>query len=148
MAPIVHGLVLIISGHINNLYNTTFHAMVLKGGMTPTAAELELKGTLSADKNEILFSRFGINYNNEAEMYKKGSVVYREVCHLAQLNVPPAHEKQYTASEWTPIEGKELSKTQQEKRKKKAQKAEIVVRHVDIIKDNFWVDRPWLLQDG
>lgn len=41
-------------------------------------AELN-KGTLSADKNEILFSRFGINYNNEPDMYKKGSVLFREV---------------------------------------------------------------------
>jgi hypothetical protein len=41
-----------------------------------------LKGTLSSDKNEILFKRFGINYNNEEEIYKKGSVVYRQVCHI------------------------------------------------------------------
>lgn len=26
-----------------------------------------------------MFSRFGINYNNELEVYKKGSVVFREV---------------------------------------------------------------------
>lgn len=38
------------------------------------------KGTLAADKNELLFSRFGINYNNEPEMYRKGSVVFRDVC--------------------------------------------------------------------
>lgn len=34
---------------------------------------------MSSDKNEILFQRFGINYNNEPEMFKKGSVVYRQV---------------------------------------------------------------------
>lgn len=39
------------------------------------------QGTLAADKNEILFSRFAINYNNEPEMYKKGSVVFRDVCY-------------------------------------------------------------------
>ena len=54
--------------------------MVLRGGMSTTDAELELKGTLAADKNEILFSRFGINYNNEPEVYKKGTVIYRDVC--------------------------------------------------------------------
>jgi tRNA(His) 5'-end guanylyltransferase len=37
------------------------------------------KGSLAADKNEILFSRFKINYNNEPEIYKKGSVVFRDV---------------------------------------------------------------------
>lgn len=71
--------------------------MVLQGGMSNTDAEQELKvgyhstktpgyrqliscqGTVSADKNEILFKRFGINYNNELEIYKKGSVLYRQV---------------------------------------------------------------------
>lgn len=37
------------------------------------------QGTFSADKNEILFSRFGINYNNEPEVFKKGSILYRDV---------------------------------------------------------------------
>lgn len=92
-----------VVGHINNLYNTTFWAMVQQGGMSNTDAEQELKvqpllskcgarvrlknvwfidvsqGTVSADKNEILFKRFGINYNNEEEIYKKGSVLYRQV---------------------------------------------------------------------
>lgn len=36
---------------------------------------------MASDKNEILFSRFGINYNNEPEIFKKGSVVFRDVCH-------------------------------------------------------------------
>lgn len=40
---------------------------------------------MSGDKNEILFSRFQINYNNEPEMYKKGSVVFRDVSSLALL---------------------------------------------------------------
>lgn len=34
---------------------------------------------MSSDKNELLFSKFHINYNNEPEMYKKGSVVFRDV---------------------------------------------------------------------
>jgi len=37
------------------------------------------QGSLAADKNEILFSRFKLNYNNEPEIYKKGSVVFRDV---------------------------------------------------------------------
>ena len=40
---------------------------------------MRIKGSLAADKNEILFSKFKINYNNEAEIYKKGSVVFRDV---------------------------------------------------------------------
>jgi len=34
---------------------------------------------LAAQKNDILFERFEINYNNEPEMFRKGSVIYREV---------------------------------------------------------------------
>lgn len=40
---------------------------------------IEGQGSVSADKNEILFSKFGINYNNEPEIYKKGSVIFRDV---------------------------------------------------------------------
>lgn len=65
--------------HVNNLYNTTFWALVLKGGMKEREAERRLQKTIAADKNEILFSDFGINYNSEDEMYRKGSVVYRDV---------------------------------------------------------------------
>lgn len=50
--------------------------------MDNRAAEELLAGTVSGDKNEILFSRFHINYNNEPEMYKKGSVVFRDVSSL------------------------------------------------------------------
>ena len=32
---------------------------------------------MSKDKNERLFSEFGINYNNEPEQFKRGSVVIR-----------------------------------------------------------------------
>ncbi|KAF2150638.1 tRNAHis guanylyltransferase [Myriangium duriaei CBS 260.36] len=115
--------------HINNLYNTTFWAMVLQGGQSGTEAELELKGTLAADKNEILFKRFGINYNNELEVYKKGSVVYRDL----SSSIPSAEEPQ--------------SRTQADKERKKKQKATLMVEHVDIIKDAFWEARPWLLAE-
>lgn len=63
--------------HVNNLFNTTFWALV-DGGMTGTEAEKRLKGTLSADKNEILFSEFGINYNDEDPMFRKGTVLIRK----------------------------------------------------------------------
>lgn len=65
--------------HINNLYNTTFWSLVQLGGLDNKEAEKTLAGTLAADKNEILFSRFKINYNNEPEIFKKGSVVFRDV---------------------------------------------------------------------
>jgi tRNA(His) guanylyltransferase len=71
--------------HINNLYNTTFWALIQLGGIDPTEAEKTLKGTYAADKNEIMFSKFAINYNNEPEMYKKGSVVFRDVSVLGTV---------------------------------------------------------------
>ncbi|OAL54041.1 Thg1-domain-containing protein [Pyrenochaeta sp. DS3sAY3a] len=64
--------------HINNLYNTTFWALVQQGGMGPREAEQRLSGSVSSDKNEILFKEFGINYNNEPECFKKGTVLYRD----------------------------------------------------------------------
>ncbi|KAJ4982977.1 tRNA guanylyltransferase [Stagonosporopsis vannaccii] len=64
--------------HINNLYNTTFWTLVQQGGMGPQEAEQRLSGTVSADKNEILFKEFGINYNNEPECFKKGTILYRD----------------------------------------------------------------------
>lgn len=128
--------------------------MVNKGNMSPTAAEEELKGTVAADKNEILFSRFGINYNNEPEMFRKGSVVFRE---YALVN--PSRQQDVKAD--GDLEGgksissnerdgfgerahEAVSKTQAEKMKKLRRRAKVVVRHVDIIKDEFWVQRPWL----
>lgn len=64
--------------HINNLYNTTFWALVLKGGLTPKEAEEKIRHTLAKDKNEILFSSFGVNYNNEPEVFRKGTTIFRK----------------------------------------------------------------------
>lgn len=47
--------------------------------MAATEAEQRLKGTVAGDKNEILFSQFGINYNDEELMFRKGSVLSRRV---------------------------------------------------------------------
>lgn len=45
------------------------------------------------------------------------------------------------------VEDAELSKTQEEKDRKRRAKARITVQHVDIIKDEFWERRPWLLSN-
>lgn len=36
-------------------------------------------GTLASHKNEILFQEFGINYNNEPAMFRKGTVLIRKL---------------------------------------------------------------------
>jgi tRNA(His) guanylyltransferase len=53
--------------------------LILEGGLSAIEAEQKLSGTYAPDKNEILFSEYGINYNNEPEMFKKGSVLFRDV---------------------------------------------------------------------
>ncbi|KAF7863894.1 hypothetical protein EAF04_006859 [Stromatinia cepivora] len=129
--------------HINNLYNTTFWTLIQRGGLDAKGAEKELAGSLAADKNEILFSRFGINYNNEPEIYKKGSVVFRDY----ELVEPGAPTETIDENSEKTIEQKELSKTQEEKDRKRRAKARITVQHVDVIKDEFWQRRPWLLSN-
>lgn len=100
--------------HINNLYNTTFWALV-SGGMTPDEAETRLQGTVAADKNEILFSQFGINYNNEPEMFKKGTLLKWEKA----TPLPP-----------------NLTKRQEDRRRKTLGKTRIEVKHCDLIRDD------------
>ncbi|ETS63616.1 hypothetical protein PaG_01915 [Moesziomyces aphidis] len=61
--------------HINNLYNTTFWALVLQGGRTEQEATKELEGTFSADKHEILHTKFGINYDQLPPIFRKGTTL-------------------------------------------------------------------------
>jgi tRNA(His) guanylyltransferase len=61
--------------HINNLYNTCFWNLVLKKGLKNSEAEERLRGTVSSDKNEILFSEFGINYNTIPAIFRKGTIL-------------------------------------------------------------------------
>ncbi|KAI9730750.1 MAG: tRNA-His guanylyltransferase [Cirrosporium novae-zelandiae] len=129
--------------HINNLYNTTFWAMIQRGGIDAAEAENQLKGTFSSDKNEILFSRYQINYNNEDLIFKKGSVIFRDY-NLDQGVTTTITTAQELESSDRPVT---LSKTQQEKVRKARQKATIVTKHIDVIKEEFWNERPWLLSN-
>nr|CAG4638638.1 EOG090X0AR4 [Cyclestheria hislopi] len=72
--------------HVNNLYNTAFWALVQKGGLSTAQAEEKLRGTFASDKNEILFTDFGINYNNEPEMFRKGTILIRKKRPITLLN--------------------------------------------------------------
>ncbi|CAE6433625.1 unnamed protein product [Rhizoctonia solani] len=142
--------------HINNLYNTTFWALV-QGGMTAREAEKRLKGTLSKAKHEILFSSFSINYNSLPERFKKGSVLVREVvqsepAQVANLNVQKENTDIADISD--PVMGtqsvQDTNPTKSEskraaKKDKRAPPTTVRVVHVDIIKDEFWTARPELL---
>lgn len=39
-------------------------------------------GTVSADKNEILFKEFNINYNNEPEIFKRGTLLLKKTVNV------------------------------------------------------------------
>lgn len=91
-----------IDCHINNLYNTTLHALTGKykryeykndqsGDLKITCinewikdkcmffpsneATQKLSGAVSSQKHDIMFLDYKINYNNELEQFKKGTVV-------------------------------------------------------------------------
>ncbi|KPM37365.1 hypothetical protein AK830_g9190 [Neonectria ditissima] len=143
--------------HINNLYNTTFWTLIQSGGLDNKEAEKALAGTLAADKNEILFSRFSINYNNEPEIYRKGSVVFRDVgisplqvqnnLNHSQYELVDPESNNIAQTIDSVAEPIKQSKTQTENDKKRRAKARILVEHLDIIKDDFWDRRPWILSN-
>ena len=45
------------------------------GGLSNKEAQERLSSTVAKDKNEILFSEFGMNYNNEPEQFRKGTTL-------------------------------------------------------------------------
>lgn len=102
--------------HINNLYNTCFWCLVQQSGLTADQAEERLNGTVSSDKNEILFSEFDINYNNLPQMYRKGSVLVWDK--ISEAN-----------------DSSQANTVQKTKR-------QIALHHTDIIGDSFWNDHP------
>lgn len=153
--------------HINNLYNTTFWSLIQHNGMSNTDAEKKLKGTFASDKNEILFQN-GINYNNEQAIYRKGTVLYRDY-ELATpldgssdiLEAVVSDTEDVTAREELLIKQVEghtgaldidgtsspaqLSKTARERERKSKAKAGIKMEHCDLINNDFWHRRPWIL---
>ncbi|KZO99082.1 tRNAHis guanylyltransferase [Calocera viscosa TUFC12733] len=189
--------------HINNLYNTVFWALVLKGGLDTAGAHAELRGTVSAQKHEILHSRFGVNYNNLPERYRKGSILVRKppepapVVHSMTAPRPPLHPSASapaevvsplpdaawsspsaastsypsplpsaepfalpvvfsspnttapSASEFAEVEPRKEGKEKKARRQPPpwdGTSGDVEVLHVDIIRDEFWEERPWLLR--
>lgn len=53
-------------------------------------AEKTLSGTVSSEKNEILFKECGTNYNNELPIYRKGTVLIRKL-----ILIPPSKSKKH-----------------------------------------------------
>ncbi|TFK84082.1 tRNAHis guanylyltransferase [Polyporus arcularius HHB13444] len=131
--------------HINNLYNTVFWALVLKGGQTTTEAHATLRGTVSSQKHEMLYSRFGINYNELPARFRKGSVLVREeVSDTTEARSGPETDKAAASDpgEPVPTSGKKAQK------KKPRVRTTVELYHCDIIGDEFWDCRQNLLADS
>ena len=79
-----------------------------------------LKGTLTCDKNEVMFQR-GINYNDLPAMWRRGSTVV-----------------------WEQAERAERAEGGDSGRRKPKRVLRVV--HEDIIKNGFWTRRPWVLE--
>ncbi|KAK6174339.1 hypothetical protein SNE40_017637 [Patella caerulea] len=112
--------------HINNLYNTVFWKLVQDKGLTPAQSQQRLKGTLSSDKNEILYSEFDINYNTLPELYRKGTVLIRnkETDGSNEARSKSSFSNSHKSNLFSP---------------------RISVLHVDIIGESFWREHPEIL---
>ncbi|KAJ1838968.1 tRNA-histidine guanylyltransferase 1-like [Coemansia sp. RSA 2703] len=101
------------------MYNTCFWTLVDKGGMTPKEAEKRLAGTFKKDKHELLYG-FDMNYNNELEIFKKGSVLVRDKVLVDVVDSQDAVVKR--------------------------EKIVVSIKHCDIIRDKFWQEHPEILR--
>ncbi len=79
-----------------------------------------LQKTQAAEKNEILFRDFNINYNNEPEIFRRGSVILKRDVEVSVLDKRTGESK---------------------KRKKR----KVVIVHEDMVASEFWLNNAHLL---
>jgi len=125
------------------------------------------QGTLSGDKNELLFSKFSINYNNLPQWHRKGSiliwedkeeVVVEEEVEEVKEDVTVVSSQVGGASQCQNESDKDklskreaalakVEKKDVKKLKAKASKYDVILTlHEDIIRDCFWKKYPNLLK--
>lgn len=95
----------------------------MHAGATRKEANARLNSTVTQDKNEILFSEFGMNYNDLPVAHRKGSVLVRRV---------------------RPVQAKLDASGSPVMR----DRAVVDVLHCDIIRDDFWESNPHILAGG
>lgn len=110
--------------------------------MTNKEAEEALKGTVSSNKIELLWERFGISYGNDIlAIERKGSIVLRryqadkEKSDLYQ-KMKQDRQMQIDGALSTGAEPPTFSYELKEPRVKQR----IMIEHIDLIKEDFWVD--------
>ena len=118
---------------------------------------------MSSEKNELLFSEFGVNYNTLPELYRKGTVLIwapaekPDKCSSSssygasadsakfQLHPPSTANDDRTTSEAAEMAAaSSLAPTVSErdgKKNKRKAKRTVVPLHVDIIGSKFWSER-------
>ena len=110
-------------------------------------------------QNSVPGSRSGVEETSQpAPPSKDTSRSTRHAHTKSEAKSEARKSKELSKSESTnktraPAAGKEansgrpvqMSRTQKEKDRKKRSKAKVVVAHVDLIKDDFWEKRPWIL---
>ena len=76
---------------VTDLCSIPLHALrpTFLSGVPKQDAQVALRGTTSGDKNELLFSRFGINYNDTPRRFRKGTTLYRARPAAVALPEPP-----------------------------------------------------------
>lgn len=117
--------------HINNMYNTCFWALVQQGQCSRQKAEEILCGTFSKDKRAILLNRFEQNYDDEDAIFRKGTVMFREF-------VSGAPERGLCGPPGEQCEASQVGRPGD-------RCSSITVGHFDVIRDEFWRERPWIL---
>ncbi len=120
--------------HINNLYNTTFWALVLIGKLSRDEAHKRLKGTFSKDKNEILYTEFKINYNTIEDIYKRGTILLRKQTLKKNDMIIDENEDSIKLTD-----NILLSNTTYYNLLSDVYEKNIFLSHEDMIKDEFWI---------
>ncbi|KAG1691682.1 putative tRNA(His) guanylyltransferase [Nymphon striatum] len=105
-----------------NLYNVVLWNLVHKDKITIPEAREKMKDLTILDKVEILSTNFDTNYYNEAEIYRKGTVLLRKkVPEKIMCDVNNKHSKETIRN---------VSK--------------ILTEHYDMNENKFWSDNPQL----
>ena len=89
--------------------------------------------TCAAEKNELLFSEFGINYNKLPQLYRKGTTL---IWQSTQPKDTTEGTQLIDNTEREPGSGPITNKQL---------KPEILVLNVDIIGEQFWKEHPHIL---
>ena len=81
--------------------------------------------------------------------------MYSDVLHIRRVlkdlqyrGLNSATPKELPAAVLSADHDPETSRTQRDRERKRRSKANTAVEHTDIIKDDFWEQRPWLISEG